>query len=208
MNDRPQRKTDSLLVGRVSIPGARYFITICTKDKVSSLLKGSTETPRSILKAWRQLHADEDIHFYCGTVIPNHIHLLFKLGTRLELSQVIIKFKKLTKQALQKIDLHWQRNYYDHRLRGDTALEGFAKYTFLNPYRKELISVDQTYLHWHINKTYRPEFTEHLNQQGGPPLQWLNQHESIESLIEADILPNVAGGTSDHPYNTRRGSHL
>jgi REP element-mobilizing transposase RayT len=186
INHQPTRKTNHLLIGRLSTPHARYFITICTKNKKRGLTDHQ-KVYQTILEAWRRLHCDKDIHFYCGTIMPDHIHFLFKLGTRLELSKTLTKFKSLTKPAFQEFLVTWQRNYHDHRLRADTALEGFVKYIYLNPYRKRLLTVTETYPHWHINKTYRPEFLEYLNEHGGPQHQWLNQPHSIQTLIENDL---------------------
>lgn len=60
--------------------------------------------------------------------MPDHIHLLFSLGSRLSLSQVIQKFKSKTKQALNSHDLKWQANFFEHRLRPDVEMEQFALY--------------------------------------------------------------------------------
>ncbi|HAV13373.1 MAG TPA: hypothetical protein DCX06_07790 [Opitutae bacterium] len=202
MNERPQRKTDKLLVGGLSVTDVRYFITICTKDKVDGLT-GNQQISEAILNTWRRLHADKGIYFYCGTIMPNHVHILFRLGSRLELSKMIIKFKALTKSALSESNLSWQRNFYDHRLRADTALETFSKYIYLNSYRKGLINVNETYPHWHLNRAYASEFLQHLNSASGPPPAWIQQSIQLTEVIENDV-----GASFMKPANPQESTEL
>jgi hypothetical protein len=175
----PQRKTHQLLKGRSSIPHARYFITLCTKDRV----KGLTEplTGERIRKAWRRQHREKDYYLHCATIMPDHVHWLCTLGERISLSQTVSKFK-----ALIKIPMHWQRNYYDHRLRGDDAKEPFSKYIFLNPYRKELLPCSEEWIWWTQNRCELPEFITHLVSGKYPPPEWLHQNVSLHELIEQD----------------------
>ncbi|HTD65936.1 MAG TPA: hypothetical protein VK846_05330, partial [Candidatus Limnocylindria bacterium] len=43
---------------------------------------------------------------------------------------------------LRKHDSHWQKSFYDHRLRADEDRLPVFLYIFLNPFRKKLIPVD------------------------------------------------------------------
>jgi REP element-mobilizing transposase RayT len=181
----PVRKTQNLRKGRRSAPGLRYFITLCTKDRRSSLANPATAD--AILAAWRGQHADGDYVFHCGTVMPDHIHYLFTLGERLSLGQCLIKLKAKTKEALQAVGLSWQRDFYDHWLRADDSMEGFAKYIYLNPYQKSLLAVEDSWPYWHLNREYRPEFVLHLSEAGTPPVEWLGETSTVDQLIDADL---------------------
>ena len=185
MESRPQRKTENLRIGRISIPHARYFMTLCTESRRTDL----TDQPiaSTILNTWRKQHLNNDYTLHCATIMPDHIHWLCTLGTQLTLAQIISKFKTKTKHAMEQAGLSWQRNYYDHRLRADDALEPFSKYIFLNPYRKGLISADQTWPHWILNKNYQPEFTLALNRSNGPQPEWLATDPTLTSIIENDL---------------------
>lgn len=180
------RKTHHLYKGRVSTPGARYFITLCTKDRELSLLDSAVA--QSVLDAWRLQHADGDYTFHCGTSMPDHIHFLFTLNQRLSLGQCMIKFKAKTKKALDAVGLSWQRDFYDRRLRAEDAMEGFAKYIFLNPYRKSLMSPQAAWPHWHLSDHYLPEFVQHLDGNSAPPEPWIRQSLDVKEIIEADLL--------------------
>jgi len=185
MKQRPIRKTENLRIGRVSIPYARYFITLCTDSRRTNLTHSQTAT--AILNTWRAQHKDQDYTFHCATIMPDHTHWLCTLGTRLTLAQVISKFKSRTKQAMEHAKLTWQRNYHDHRLRADDAMEPFSKYIFLNPYRKQLLSINQTWPHWTLSRDYRPEFIEALNSNQGPQPEWLSKAPTLSELIENDL---------------------
>ncbi|MGZ0656913.1 REP-associated tyrosine transposase [Coraliomargarita sp. W4R72] len=181
----PVRKTQNLRKGRTSTPRARYFITLCSKDRKPSLLDPGVA--EAVLGVWRLQHVDGDYTFHCGTVMPDHIHFLFTLGDRISLGQCIIKFKAKTKAAIEAVGLKWQRDFYDHQLRADDAMEGFAKYMFLNPYRKSLLSADGEWPHWQLSHAYTPEFVQHLDDRGAPPEPWITDSMGVPKLIEIDI---------------------
>lgn len=176
--------TDRLRRGRASIPGARYFVTVCSAPRKTGLER--EEITNALIEVLRALHRSANFPRHCATVMPDHIHLLFALGQNLTLSQSLAKFKIKTVSSLSAVGLVWQENFHDHRLRQETSLESFARYTFLNPYRKQLLSSKETWPGWVLNRNYKPEFTQWLTEVGGPPVQWLEQSHSIQNLIEED----------------------
>jgi REP element-mobilizing transposase RayT len=188
MNKLDHTGTDRLRKGRFSIPGALYFITACTKTRKPGL---TTETVSgALIEALRELHQSTAISLHCATVMPDHIHSLFTLGRTLTLSQTQGKFKRLTKSVLQPSGLEWQENYYDHRIRQDGFIEPFARYIFMNPYRKKLIPISERWPTWVLNRNYRPEFHQHLIDESYPPAKWLENGETAKSLIQQDLLEN------------------
>jgi hypothetical protein len=119
--------------------------------------------------------------------MPDHVHFLFTLGERLELSRLMAKLKSLTHSALIDRGLYWQDNYFDHRLRPDVSMEPFARYVFLNPYRKGLVSVHQEWSGWVLNRNYRPEFLEHLRDGKYPQAEWLAHEVPLAELIQGSV---------------------
>lgn len=177
--------TDKLRHGRSSAANARYFITLCTENQLPGLNHDGLR--QKLTDGLRAQQVGHDFDLHCATIMPDHLHLLFTLGTRLTLSQVLAKFKRWTAGSLQDQKLHWQSNFYDHRLRQDKALESFARYIFLNPYRKKLIGPADTWAGWICNKHYRPEFTVHLVNGQFPPKEWLaKEMGDLQELIEGD----------------------
>lgn len=129
--------------------------------------------------------------------MPDHVHLLFTLKERITLGQVIGKLKSATRIALKSEQLQWQRNYFDHRLREQIPMEDFARYIFLNPYRKGLLPNNQTWPWWIINRNYKPEFIELLNEGIYPPPEWLKIEQSASALIKSDSLINECAPQQD-----------
>ena len=180
------KKAEKLLrKGRLSIPHTRYFVTCCTEGRQSTLTK--CHIGETIRDAWRGLHLEGSINLRCATIMPDHMHILFVLGSRLRLAQVIGKFKAMTKDCLEGEGLSWQSNYYDHRLRAETALESFSRYIFLNPYRDQLITPFESWPWWTCHRAYKPEFLSVLDEPPRPPQQWIQDSVSIAELIEKDL---------------------
>ena len=98
--------------GRDSVPGSRYFVTICVKDREPTLLDSDTCT--RLLEQLETQQYEKDIELNCATIMADHLHLVFRLGCRLTVGQVIGKFKSKTKQLVS-----WQRDFYEHQIRPD-----------------------------------------------------------------------------------------
>lgn len=76
-------------------------------------------------------------------VMPDHVHVLFTLGTDSELAKVMRLFKGRLSPRLRAHRLAWQDGYYEHHLRPDEDRLPVFLYIFLNPYRAGLISTNE-----------------------------------------------------------------
>ena len=148
MKDRPQptRRTSDLLIGRQSIPGAAYFLTLCEARRRPALV--DPVVAQKLKQSLDRIHASSDFSLVAATVMRDHIHLLGFLGRKLSLSRAVGKFKSDTHRYLCPHGLEWQENYYDHRRRRENECEPFARYIFLNPYRAGLISLYARWPSW------------------------------------------------------------
>ena len=90
------RRTQDLYRGRVSLPGARYFVTIVTKGRIRSLFGDSVA--ESVSGEIERLETDGDVLNICAVVMPDHLHWLLELGGRLALGQVVSKLKGKLRQ--------------------------------------------------------------------------------------------------------------
>jgi len=104
------RKTPRLRFGRLSTSGANYFVTFCTKGRRSELTDHSNAT--ALIDVLRLVHESRDIELIAACVMPDHVHLLFKLGSRLEVGQVIGKIKTLSRLRT-KADWQWQDESFE-----------------------------------------------------------------------------------------------
>ena len=125
----PSRRTADLLIGRRSVPGAVYFLTLCEAKRFPRLTTPAIAL--SLREALSELHRCGDFSLVAATVMPDHVHLLGRLGPRLSLSRTVGKLKTITKPFLVETGARWQENFYDHRLRDETTLEPFARYIHL-----------------------------------------------------------------------------
>ena len=77
--------------------------------------------------------------------MPDHLHLLIRLGESLPLGECVKLFKGRLSPCLRPARLHWQDGFYDHQLRpADDELAVFL-YIYLNPYRAGLLPGTKTW---------------------------------------------------------------
>ena len=173
---QPERRTQNLRIGRFSIPGAQYFLTLCTKDR-APVFTSKTEAQRGI-SALGQLKEAGDIDLLAATVMPDHVHLLFALSGKLTLGQAMAKFKNLARDR-GRTAWHWLDDGFEHRLRPDELAENYGLYIFMNPYRARLIPLTAVWPLWLCPDSTRFRFLTLLNADGTPPAEWLEIIEAI-----------------------------
>jgi REP element-mobilizing transposase RayT len=62
------RKTPRLRIGRISQPGANYFITLCTKKRAPIL--NEQETGSHVINVLMSMHGSGDICLIAATIMP------------------------------------------------------------------------------------------------------------------------------------------
>ncbi len=119
------------------------------------------------------MQLDGDMNIMVSTVMPDHIHLLFRLKGRLQIGQVIGKMKAITKPILEGAGLTWQRDFHEHRLRPDELANPYAFYIYMNPYREKLLSREEVWPYWYQNPNEDFDFLGMLESQLYPPKEWI-----------------------------------
>ena len=175
----PERQTHRLQWGRVSVPGARYFLTLCTQDRIPVLTSSSASD--QVLAALHTLHGT-DAELLTATLMPDHVHVLFTLGERLTLGQVMGKFKTLARNRGRAL-WRWQEDGFEHRLRPEESAEDYGFYIFMNPYRANLWPLSQAWPWWVCPEPTRFRFFQHLAPDGTPPSEWLGEAETVAARI-------------------------
>lgn len=160
----------SLRRGRVSEAGFDYFITFCTADRSPGLSSGNIA--EALLAECLAMEANAVWTLRCGTIMPDHLHLLITLGNKLSLGKSVARLKSRTAALLRLSGLAWQNGYFDHRLRPHEDILPYFHYTFLNPYRAGLIS-DTLKWPWLILGPEDREWFMPLLNHALPEPEWL-----------------------------------
>jgi REP element-mobilizing transposase RayT len=176
----PERQTSRLRWGRISLTSVSYFVTICTKNREPAFADCSMAA--KVVDVVRRIHDERDAEILAATVMPDHVHFLFTLGTRLSLGQVIAKFKALSRDH-GRAPWRWQDDGFEHRLRSQESVEDYAFYIFMNPYRAKLIPVTERWPAWFCPEPKRFLFLEHFRTNEPVPVEWLGKVEEITSRI-------------------------
>jgi REP element-mobilizing transposase RayT len=118
--------------GRFSQSHADYFLTLTTEAR----LPGLTALPASasVSEELTRMENDATWTVRCSCVMPDHLHLLIRLGERLSLERAVQRLKAKTGAALRLAGCTWARGFFDRRLRPDDERLGVFLYVFLNPY--------------------------------------------------------------------------
>ena len=111
-----------------------YFITICTY-RGKSYIKKCKETVEKILLSLPERFSGLKIDWYI--LMPTHLHMIFVFKeTKKDLPEIVRTFKALvTRNTRLKF---WQRNYYEHVIRDEKALNKIRKYIQNNPLAEKI----------------------------------------------------------------------
>lgn len=156
--------------GRVSLPGAEYFLTICTEGRRQGMTTPAFAS--ALLAEASAMDRDGTWQLRSLVIMPDHLHLLVVLGERLSLGKAVARLKSKTKGALAEhaAGIEWQRDFYDHHVRpGEERLPIFH-YVYFNPWRAGLCARDERWPWYHCR---------------AEDWRWLEA-----SLAEARPLPN------------------
>ena len=123
-----------------------YFVTICTHARAHlfGAVVNDAMQPSALGEiaqaAWAQVSA-----YWAGAVdvdnfvvMPNHTHAIVLLNGGVTLGQVVNGYKSNVTRHIRQIVPGmqvWQRQYHDHIIRNETALNHIRQYVQTNPQR-------------------------------------------------------------------------
>ncbi len=141
---------DNLLKGRFSEPGRAYHVTTVVEGRrplFADLMLG-----RIVVTEMRRLHDHAEVQSLAYVLMPDHLHWLFILGAREDLSAVMRRLKGRSAVRVGQVTgargRVWQRAYYDHALRAEEDLRAVARYIVANPQRRGLVASIGDYPLW------------------------------------------------------------
>jgi putative transposase len=114
--------------------GSRFHIRLRV-DRNNGVLLTSAEVGPVILSAVRHYQKMGNWHCDLAVLMPDHLHALLSFPNDTRMSVTISQWKRfLTRQ----LGIDWQSNYFDHRLRSDSAFSEKYEYILRNPVVKGL----------------------------------------------------------------------
>ena len=153
--DRPYRfvPTDSSLpfdimepIGRNSLPhevpptigpnpeGEMYFITICCVPRGANQL-ACDDIWHAFVETIVKRESDGDLRCGIALAMPDHFHALLSFSGEQSMRQVVTAMKSWMSKCK---GIKWQRDFFDHRLRGWESATEKAHYIRMNPVRAGL----------------------------------------------------------------------
>ena len=112
-----------------------YFITICCIPRKTNQLATATIW-QAIEETLVLRERNGDLHCRLALAMPDHLHGLFGFSGFKPMAKVVADFKSwLARQH----GIRWQRDFFDHRLRGWESAVEKANYIRLNPVRAGLV---------------------------------------------------------------------
>jgi putative transposase len=115
---------------------ADYFITICCERRGINQL-ANTHIANEVFETIKYRNATGIWFVHLALIMPDHLHLLIAFPESDKRIQTIIsKWKEWTAKTLK---IHWQRDFFEHRLRKDESSREKADYIFANPVRAGLV---------------------------------------------------------------------
>ena len=132
----PERKTLPHQIPSWVQGGSLYFITLCTQPR------GQNQICRPEIAEWiRETFAFRedrgDWWVYLLLLMPDHLHAVMSFARNPGMLKSLVQWKRYT---AREQGLQWQRDFFDHRLRGDENQAEKALYIRMNPVRSGLVA--------------------------------------------------------------------
>src|ERR1051325_7311516 len=108
-----------------------FFITICCKPRGLNQLC-HVDTAEQIFASARHYH---ELHHWSVPLLllmPDHLHMLANFSGDIGMRRVVTNWKRY---LATNVGIHWQRDFFDHRLRCDESETDKADYILQNPVR-------------------------------------------------------------------------
>ena len=114
--------------------GDVYFITLCTQPRGENQLC-HTELAAKLYESVCYREQLEQWWVLLFLLMPDHLHMLVRFSSDHAINKTISAWKRYT---VRQLGVHWQRDYFDHRIRGNESLQQKAEYIRQNPVRAGL----------------------------------------------------------------------
>ena len=112
-----------------------FFITICCKKRGANQLC-YPEVASLLFHATQSYQCQQRWFVPVLLLMPDHVHFLASFSRDVKMTNVVASWKRFTSKYAR---INWQRDFFDHRLRGGEGWREKSDYILQNPVRAGLI---------------------------------------------------------------------
>ena len=134
-----------------------YFITINCEERTRTQL-ALPEVASAIFETVSHRQAGHLWWPHLFLLMPDHIHALLSFPpSGKPLKQIVTTWKEWT---AKRIGIHWQLDFFEHRLRREESRQQKADYILQNPVRRKLVNRQEDWPFVYFANGQRPEFVD------------------------------------------------
>ena len=139
-----QRKTLPHQVPSWVGQGARHFVTINARDRAAAPF-AAPAVAGVLLENLRAYETLGQWHIWIAVIMPDHLHFIATFNLDDAIHMTVAAWKRYQARTLK---IHFQRDYFEHRLRNEDEFVEKMTYIRENPVRKQLVksSADYPYI--------------------------------------------------------------
>jgi len=113
-----------------------FFVTICCAQRgVNQLALPAIAT--ALIETIEHRNERGSWYVHIAVFMPDHVHMLVSIPPDANFRNALAKWKEWT---AKKLGIRWQRDFFEHRLRGDESFAEKADYILANPVRAGFVS--------------------------------------------------------------------
>ena len=166
--------------------GARHFITFGLANRTERLLT-QPEIATTLLDSAFFYEEAGRWYLWLMVVMPDHVHLILSFPWAASIRRTLAAWKHY--QARQ-IKTHFQRDFFEHRLRDDDEFQEKCSYVRMNPVRKGL-AANMDDWPWVCG---RQEIEGRARSPSAPPWGSNNRHSKLPARRDCAPYPRGANG--------------
>ena len=114
---------------------AVYLVTVCCRPRAQDHLCATGLAPL-VLESIQFRHAANTWTLIAAVVMPDHVHLLVRLPPDAGLAHIVSQWKRYLARTA---GIRWQRDFFEHRIRGLDLVAVKVAYLRQNPVRAGLV---------------------------------------------------------------------
>lgn len=145
-SDKPVRAR----IRRAYVEDGLYFITTVAHQRRPLFTPPDIERLRTTL---RQVKTNHPFTMHAYVFLPDHLHLLLRVGAKTDISKIMHSLKRNATVAykaahgIEGIFSLWQRGFWDHVIRNERDFKNHLDYIHYNPVKHGIVAHPEEYPH-------------------------------------------------------------